>query len=103
MEIREQFQLFCEEIQRQVSALPSTTWTKPLSSFIWKSSAYSTIYQQWSSDEILPDVSLSTRERIIHDYLKITSRYVAHQLTDKQRVQLSHENLTKLQNDTWRW
>jgi [histone H3]-lysine36 N-dimethyltransferase SETMAR len=61
-------------------------------------------------DEIIAETSLShgTIERIIHDCLKmkkVTSRWVPHQLTDKQkqqRVKLCRENLAKFQDGSWR-
>ena len=43
-------------------------------------------------------LSHSIIERIIHDCLKmkkVTSRWLPHQLTGKQRVRLCHENLAK--------
>ena len=33
---------------------------------------------------------------------KVTSRWVSHQLTHEQRVELCLENLAKFQNDSWR-
>ncbi|CAF3142115.1 unnamed protein product [Rotaria sp. Silwood2] len=61
-------------------------------------------------DDIIAETSLShgTIERIIHDRLKmrkITSRWVAHQLTDEQkqkRLQICRQNLEKFRNGTWR-
>ena len=53
--------------------------------------------------EITPATSFShgTIERIIHEYQKmkkVTSRWVLHQSTHKQRVKLCRENLVKFQN-----
>jgi transposase len=61
-------------------------------------------------DEIIAETSLSygTIERIIHDCLKmkkVTSRWVPHELTDKQkheRVKLCRENLAKFHAGSWR-
>ena len=56
-------------------------------------------------DEIIPETSLSTIERIIHDCLKmkkVTYSWIPDQLTDEQQVKLCHENLTKFQNGSCR-
>ncbi|CAF1433346.1 unnamed protein product, partial [Rotaria sp. Silwood1] len=60
-------------------------------------------------DDIMGETDLSrgTIERIIHDRLKmrkVTSRWVAHQLTDEQkqkRLRICRQNLEKLRNETW--
>ena len=46
-------------------------------------------------------LSLS-HNRVIHNYLKITSHWVSHQLTHEQQVKLNGENLEKFQNDSCR-
>ena len=54
------------------------------------------------------DLSRGTIERIIHDHLemrKVTSRWVAHRLTDEQkqeRLRICRQNLEKFRNGTWR-
>jgi len=61
-------------------------------------------------DDIMAETSLcyDTIERIIHDCLKmrkVTSRWVAHQLTDEQkqeRLRICRQNLAKFRNGTWR-
>ncbi|CAF1083628.1 unnamed protein product [Rotaria sp. Silwood1] len=61
-------------------------------------------------DDITVETGLSrgTIERIIHDCLKmrkVTSRWVAHQLTDEQkqeRFRICRQNLEKFRNGTWR-
>ncbi|CAF3821598.1 unnamed protein product [Rotaria sp. Silwood1] len=61
-------------------------------------------------DDITVEIGLSRGiiERIIHDCLKIrkvTSCWVAHQLTDEQkqeRFRICHPNLEKFGNETWR-
>ncbi|CAF3736262.1 unnamed protein product [Rotaria sp. Silwood1] len=60
-------------------------------------------------DDIMGETDLShgTIERIIHDRLKmrkVTSRWVAHQLTDEQkqkRLRICRQNLEKFRNGTW--
>ncbi|MDR3550226.1 MAG: hypothetical protein P4L31_02345 [Candidatus Babeliales bacterium] len=58
--------------------------------------------------EVETELSHSTIENIIHDHLKmrkITSRWVPHELTSRQkqeRVRICRENLDRLLSDSWR-